>query len=75
MNSYELSLKNTNLLSSSAILFGYHTIIGSVLELILGYLLALVFIEGQINEFINTAINMNKLGAVCVQKSDNFMSF
>lgn len=57
MNSYDLSLKNTNLLSNSAIIFGYHYIVGTLL--IQGYLYSLIFMEGQLNEFTNLAINMN----------------
>jgi heme/copper-type cytochrome/quinol oxidase subunit 3 len=59
MNSYDLSLKNTNLLSNSAILFGYHYIIGSYLGLIQGYLCSIIFMEGQVNEFTNLGINLN----------------
>jgi heme/copper-type cytochrome/quinol oxidase subunit 3 len=59
MNSYDLSFKNTNLLSGCAILFGYHYIIGSVLGVIQGYLISIIFMEGQLTEFANLAINMN----------------
>ena len=57
MNSYNLSLKNTNHLSNSAILFGYH--FHTWLGFILTYLCSLIFMEGQLNDFINLIINMN----------------
>ena len=59
LNSYDLSLKNTNLLSNSAIIFGYHYIIGTSLGLNQWYLCSIIFMEGQLNEFTNLAINMN----------------
>ena len=59
MNSYDLSLKTTNLLSNSGILFGHHYIIGTWLELNQWYQCSWMFMNGQSNEFTNLAINMN----------------
>ena len=66
LNSNDLSLKNTNLLSNSAIIFGYHYIIGTWLGLIQWYLCSYIFMEGQLNEFTNLAINMNDTLLGCV---------
>jgi len=59
VNSCELSLKNTNLLSNSGIIFGYHYIIGSWLCMLLGYMWSLLFLEGQLCEFVLVWVNMN----------------
>jgi len=59
MNSYDLSLKTTNLLSNSGILFGHHYIIGTWLELNQWYQCSWMFMNGQSNEFTNLTINMN----------------
>jgi len=56
---YDLSLKNTNHLSNSGILFGYHYSIETWLGLILTYLCSLIFMEGQLNDFTNLIVNMN----------------
>ena len=60
LNSDDLSLKNTNLLSASAIwiVFQYNTDTG--LGLILIYLYSLYFMECQVYEFAGLAINMNE---------------
>jgi len=59
MNSYDLSLKTTNLLSNSGILFGHHYIVGTWLELNQWYQCSWMFLNGQLNEFTNLSINMN----------------
>ena len=59
LNSYDLSLKNTNLLSTSAIIFGYHSIIGTCIFLIQCHLLSIVFEEGQMFEFCKLCNNLS----------------
>jgi heme/copper-type cytochrome/quinol oxidase subunit 3 len=57
MNSIDLSLKNTNLLTNNAIIFGHYYINGT--SLILWMHCSLIFMNGQISEFPNLVINMN----------------
>ena len=59
LNSYDLSLKNTNLLSTSAIIFGYHSIIGNCIFLIQCHMLSIVFEEGQMFEFCKLCNNLS----------------
>ena len=59
--SYELSLKNTNILSNSGLIFGYHNVIVSWLGLILLYLCSIIFVEGQTLELTNQTICVNDI--------------
>jgi len=66
LNSYDLSLKNTNLLSTSAIIFGYHSIIGTCIFLIQCHLLSIVFEEGQMSEFCKLCNNLSDTLLGCI---------
>jgi cytochrome c oxidase subunit 3 len=57
LNSYDISLKNTNLLSNSAIILGNHYVVG--VGLMLGYLCSYLFIEDQVNELTGVTSSMN----------------
>jgi heme/copper-type cytochrome/quinol oxidase subunit 3 len=58
VNSYDLWLKNTNVLSVSAILMGYHYIVCMFIWFINCYLCSCIFIEGQVLEISWLCINM-----------------
>merc|ERR1711933_27408 len=60
------SLKNTNLLSTSAIIFGYHFIVGTCIFLIQCYLLSIVFEEGQVSEFCKLCSNLSDTLLGCI---------
>jgi heme/copper-type cytochrome/quinol oxidase subunit 3 len=59
VNSYDLWLKNTNVLSVSAIFLGYHSLKCMSIWFINCYLCSFIFIEGQVLEFTWLCIHMS----------------